>query len=327
MLDLFTLLVFLLVIAAIYTARSMSRRQRREEAVAARLVQLQRQIERERGRTSAVLDTSDSIALVAETTLLPALPWLGRRLERLRDGITALGWRKTLRKRLLISIAAATLTALALARMTATTLALAWLSAPLLWLVLCGWAYQMAMTKYLAALARALPEAIDAITRICRAGVPLHGAFSIAADHLQGPLSGELREVDNWLKLGVPLKQAMQNSAARVPLAEYRFFAVILIISQESGGRLGDTLERLAATLRARAELGMKVQAKTSEARASAKIVAALVPCMMLYMYFNAPGDFRFLLNDPTGNKVLIYVLGSVTLGLSIIQMMVRKVR
>ena len=55
------------------------------------------------------------------------------------------------------------------------------------------------------------------------------------------------------------------------------FFAVILIISQESGGRLADTLEGLAATLRSRAELAMKVQAKTSEARASIKIVATLV--------------------------------------------------
>jgi tight adherence protein B len=102
---------------------------------------------------------------------------------------------------------------------------------------------------------------------------------------------------------------------------------VILIISQESGGRLGDTLERLATTLRARAELGMKVQAKTSEARASAKIVALLVPGVLLYMYLNAPEDFRFMFNDPAGLKVMTYVAISVGLGLLITHLMVKRIR
>ena len=78
--------------------------------------------------------------------------------------------------------------------------------------------------------------------------------------------------------------------------------------------------------MRERQELFLKVQAKTSEARASAKIVAALVPCALGYMYLNSPRDFRFLLEDPTGNTVLFYSLGSVTLGLLITHLMVRKV-
>ena len=55
-------------------------------------------------------------------------------------------------------------------------------------------------------------------------------------------------------------------------------------------------------------------------------IVAALVPCALGYMYLNSPRDFRFLLEDPTGNTVLFYALGSVTLGLLITHLMVRKV-
>lgn len=327
MLDLFTLLIFLLVLIGFYTVRAWSRRQRREEAVAQRMEQLRQQMEREQGLSSAVLAEADSIALPGMPDLLPAWPWLGRKLEHLRAGLNALGWYGTLRTRLLFSACAALLAGMALARMTDTSLALVLVSAPLLWLLGSAWAYQNAMAKHVAALARSLPEAIDAITRICRSGVPLQSAFGIAADHLQGPLAAELREIENWLKLGIPLKQAMQQSADRMPLAEYRFFAVILIISQESGGRLGDTLERLATTLRARAELGMKVQAKTSEARASAKIVALLVPGVLLYMYLNAPEDFRFMFNDPAGLKVMTYVAISVGLGLLITHLMVKRIR
>jgi tight adherence protein B len=327
MLDLFTLLVFLFTLVGFYAWRANSRRQRNAAHVAARLAQLRLQLEREQGRASAVLQAPDSIALPSRTPSLSRWPWLNRRLQALSAGLHALGWRPTLRQRLLLSAGGALLAAVALARMTDSPLGLVLVSAPLLWLALCGWSYQNAMNQHLAVLTRALPEAIDAITRICRAGVPLHGAFAIAADHLQGPLAAELREIDHWLKLGVPLKQAMQQSASRVPLPEYRFFAVILIISQESGGRLGDTLERLASTLRARAELGMKVQAKTSEARASAKIVALLVPGVLLYMYLNAPNDFRFMFNDPAGIKVMAYVCCSVGLGLLITRLMVRRIR
>ena len=173
---------------------------------------------------------------------------------------------------------------------------------------------------------QSLPEAIDAITRTARAGVPVSNAFALVAPNLAGPLSVEFALIDNWLRLGVPLRQAMQDSAKRIPLNEYRFFAVILIINQEAGGRLGETLDRLSATLRDRHELHLKIQAKTSEARASAKIVASLVPFALGYMYLNSPRDFHFLLGDPTGNMVLFYAFGSVALGLTLTHLMVRRV-
>ena len=90
---------------------------------------------------------------------------------------------------------------------------------------------------------------------------------------------------------------------------------------------LADTLERLAATLRDRAELELKVQAKTSEARASIKIVACLVPGVLAYMYVQAPGDFEFLVTDPTGLKVLGYAAVSVALGLLVTWLMVRRIQ
>ena len=327
MLDLFTLLVFFLVFVGFYAIRANGRRQRREEAMAMRLAALRRQLLRESGSGEAALQSTDSIALPGQDDVLPAWPRLSKHLTRVRNGVRALGWRPTLRMRLLLSGTAALIGSIALVRMTGTPMTLVPLTTLLLWAALCALGYQKAMAKHLMALSRSLPETIDTITRICRSGVPLHSAFGIAADHVHGPLAAELREVDNWLRLGVPLKQAMQGSATRVPLPEYRFFAVILIISQESGGRLGDTLERLSATLRSRAELGMKVQAKTSEARASAKIVALLVPGVLLYMYVNSPEDFRFMFNDRAGLKVMVYAAGSVCLGLLITHLMVRRIR
>ncbi|HEY0289799.1 MAG TPA: type II secretion system F family protein [Pseudomonas sp.] len=322
-LDLVTLLIFVCTLCAFYGLLGLSKRRQRAEASANRLAALKQNPTLAPGTGDAIDDMLREI----QATPLAGVPVLGDTLARLWLNINLLGWRRNLRTRLILMGMAGLLLGVLMGRDTP----LPWLWEPLIALAASVGLFLLLLRQALArhhkALQQSLPQAIDALNRTCRAGVPVSNAFSLVAEHLNGPLATEFLIIDHWLRLGVPLRRVMQDSALRVPMPEYRFFAVILIINQESGGRLGETLERLASTLRERQELQLKIMAKTSEARASAKIVAALVPCMMLYMYFNSPADFRFLLNDPTGNNVLIYVLGSVTLGLTIIQTMVRRIR
>ncbi|WP_455923432.1 type II secretion system F family protein [Pseudomonas putida] len=323
MLDLVTLLTFTAMLCAIYGARGLSRRRQRAQAAALRLAELTAQAQ----VPAASADAIDTLLKELQVTPMAGVPVLGDWLARLWLNINLLGWRANLRLRLVLIACGGLLIGIAVGRNTPSP----WLFSPVLALLLGAILFSVllrqALAKHHKALQLSLPQAIDALNRTCRAGVPVSNAFSLVAEHLAGPLGTEFRIVDHWLRLGVPLRRVMQDSAVRVPLAEYRFFAVILIINQESGGRLGETLDRLATTLRERQELHLKLLAKTSEARASAKIVAALAPCMMLYMYFNAPADFRFLFSDPTGHKVMAYVITSVCLGLTIIQTMVKRVR
>ncbi|MHA6194565.1 type II secretion system F family protein [Pseudomonas wadenswilerensis] len=326
LLDLFTLLVFLCVLVGFYAVRGLSRKRQRSEAQAERLATLRA------GFAGVPMD--NPLAAQANADLLrdqdaPAFtrwPLLGAHLARWWAGSRSLGWHTTLRLRLGLLAVASVMGGVVLGRQMPWP----WLYGSLLSLLaffgVASVLYRSAMNRYLHELKLSLPQAIDAITRAARAGVPVSNAFTLVAQNINGPLSAEFAQIDNWLRLGLPLRQVMQDSANRIPLNEYRFFAVILIINQEAGGRLGETLDRLSATLRERQELHLKVQAKTSEARASAKIVAALVPCALGYMYLNSPRDFAFLLNDPTGNSVLFYAFGSVTLGLLITHLMVRKV-
>ncbi|NIF29785.1 hypothetical protein F3J44_25895 [Pantoea sp. Tr-811] len=321
-LDLFTLVVFLGVLVAFYAVRSLSGKRQRSLAQAERLAALKASL----GSGAALLGGDDGLLRDSTGPAFTRWPVIGTALARLWTDLDTLGWRANLRSRLAMLLLASLTFGVLLGRETP----LPWLYGSLLTLLafsLSGLVlYRQAMGKYLHQLKLDLPQAIDAITRAARAGVPVSNAFSMVAQNLAGPLAREFVQIDNWLRLGVPLRQVMQESANRVPLNEYRFFAVILIINMEAGGRLGETLDRLSATLRERQELFLKIQAKTSEARASAKIVAALVPCALGYMYFNSPRDFRFLLNDPTGNSVLFYAFGSVALGLLITQLMVRRI-
>lgn len=323
MLDLITLLTFCLVLCVFFAARGLSRKRLKAEAAQQRLMQLKAQAQ----APAAANDAIDTLLKELQVTPLAGVPVLGQWMAQLWLNLNLLGWRANLHLRLVMIGFGGLLVGIAVGRNTPMPLLFSPLIALLLAAALFTVLLRQALAKHHKALQLSLPQAIDALNRTSRAGVPVSNAFSLVAEHLVGPLGTEFRLIDHWLRLGVPLRRVMQDSAQRVPLSEYRFFAVILIINQESGGRLGETLDRLATTLRERQELQLKVLAKTSEARASAKIVAALAPCMMLYMYFNAPADFRFLFSDPTGHKVLAYVIVSVCLGLTIIQTMVKRVR
>lgn len=324
-LDLLTLLVFAAVLLAVFTARSLSRRGQADKAVNLRLLKLKETLDGQ-PRHDSRLPTVDGILRDMQRTPFADLPLFGPHIARLWLGLSVLGWQQNLRMRITLTAFASLMIGVLLGRETPLPVLASLLLSLCAFTLLALLAYRSGMAKHLRELKASLPEAIDAVTRTARAGVPVSNAFALVGPNLAGPLALEFALIDNWLRLGVPLRQAMQDSARRIPLNEYRFFAVILIINQEAGGRLGETLDRLATTLRDRQELHLKIQAKTSEARASAKIVASLVPFALGYMYLNSPQDFHFLLGDPTGNIVLFYAFGSVALGLTITQLMVRRV-
>lgn len=324
-LDLLTLLVFTGVVLAVLTVRSLKRRNVPDKTVVQRLEKLKGELVGEAIKRSPQVSV-DGILREMQQAPFADLPVIGPHIARIWLGISVLGWRQSLPMRLALTGLASLIGGVLLGRETPLPVLASLLLTLVFFAVLATLGYNKGLAKHLAELKQSLPEAIDAITRTARAGVPVSNAFALVAPNLAGPLSVEFALIDNWLRLGVPLRQAMQDSAKRIPLNEYRFFAVILIINQEAGGRLGETLDRLSATLRDRHELHLKIQAKTSEARASAKIVASLVPFALGYMYLNSPRDFHFLLGDPTGNMVLFYAFGSVALGLTLTHLMVRRV-
>lgn len=324
-LDLLTLLVFLSVVLAVLAARSLSRRNVPDKVVVQRLEKLKGELVGQASKSSPQLSV-DGILKEMENAPFADLPLIGPHIANIWMGITVLGWRQNLPMRVALTGLTSLIGGVLLGKETPLPVFASLLLTMLFFAVLATLGYRKGLDKHLAELKQSLPEAIDAITRTARAGVPVSNAFALVAPNIAGPLAVEFALIDNWLRLGVPLRQAMQDSAKRIPLNEYRFFAVILIINQEAGGRLGETLDRLSGTLRDRHELHLKIQAKTSEARASAKIVASLVPFALGYMYLNSPRDFHFLLNDPTGNMVLFYSFGSVALGLIITHLMVRRV-
>ena len=230
MLNLFTILVFLFVLLGVLGLRAFTNRARREEMVRERLTELLTQVEEE-AKSVAPVEYPDESVLMGLDDYHGHFPKLHARIVRIQKGLELLGWTKNLRLRVLV-LGALSFTAAALVgRMTDYPFLIAFFGGAALFASAAALLYLRAMGEWTEELGKSLPEAIGSIARICRAGVPAQTAFGLAAQNLRGALSEELRTIDRWLRLGVPLKQVLQESAQRVPLPEYRFFAVIVIIS------------------------------------------------------------------------------------------------
>ena len=89
-------------------------------------------------------------------------------------------------------------------------------------------------------------NSIDIIVRGVKSGLPLNECLNIIARESPEPVCLEFREVVEQQRVGVPLQQCFDRMMERVPLAEVRFFSIVIAIQQTAGGNLSEALGNLS---------------------------------------------------------------------------------
>jgi tight adherence protein B len=86
-----------------------------------------------------------------------------------------------------------------------------------------------------------LPEAMDFLARILRAGHSLTTGLQMLGTELPDPLAGEFRKCYDQHSLGQPLDECLKELAERVESTEFAFFVTAVLIQRRNGGaaRLG----------------------------------------------------------------------------------------
>lgn len=159
--------------------------------------------------------------------------------------------------------------------------------------------------KFLADLA----DALDAMTRLLRAGMPVSEAIKMVAREFTGPVGEEMSRIFDKQKIGVSLPDAVAECAQRMPLPEVQMFATAVAIQAQTGSSLSEILEGLAKVIRGRFRLKRKVQALSSEAKSSAIIIGALPVFVATGMYFINPDYIGVLFHDRTGKALLCFAI------------------
>jgi tight adherence protein B len=91
----------------------------------------------------------------------------------------------------------------------------------------------------------------------------------------------------------------------RAQVAEYAIFAVTLGVQSKSGGRLSETIQMLAETIRQRIALAARAGALAGEAKFSAYVLTVLPFLGATMMSFMQPGFLTPLFHDPRGQHML----------------------
>ena len=158
------------------------------------------------------------------------------------------------------------------------------------------------------------PDAIELLVRGLRSGLPISETMAVVAIELPGPVGEEFRAVTDRMRIGRSMDAALQETADRLDIPEFRFFVIAIAIQRETGGNLAETLSNLADVLRKRAQMKLKIKAMSSESKASAYIIGCLPFAVfgMIWM-INQPYMARFFI-DP--RLMMVGAAGFVWMGL-----------
>ncbi len=149
-------------------------------------------------------------------------------------------------------------------------------------------------------------DAMDIIVRGVRTGLPLGDCLKIIAHESPEPVQKEFRLVVEAEGVGVPIEACLERMYDRIPLSEVKFFATVLNIQKSTGGNLGEALANLSSVLRGRKMLREKIKALAAEAKASAMIIGALPPGVMILVTVMAPEYMDELYTTKTGHRNLM---------------------
>lgn len=166
-------------------------------------------------------------------------------------------------------------------------------------------------------------NAIDVIVRSVKSGLPTIEALKIVAKESPSPVGPEFSTLCEGLKIGVSMEQGLKRMLERMPTSEVAFFTIVMTIQQKSGGNLSEALANLSGVLRDRKRLQGKIQAMSSEAKASAMIIGSLPPGVMLLVYLSTPTYIEALFTERMGNLMLAGCVVWMSIGIFVMHKMI----
>jgi tight adherence protein B len=185
------------------------------------------------------------------------------------------------------------------------------------------WALSFLKKRREAAFLKALPDAVDVIVRGIKAGLPLFESIKVVASDAPEPLRSEFLAIIETQAIGMPLGDACARLYERMPVPEANFFGIVVAIQQKSGGNLSEALGNLSKVLRDRKKMAEKIQAMSMEAKASAAIIGALPPIVMILVYLTTPEYIALLWTHPTGQLMLVGCVIWMSTGIFVMKKMI----
>jgi len=164
-----------------------------------------------------------------------------------------------------------------------------------------------------------LPDTLDLLSRSLSVGHAFSESLHQVSTEMPDPIATEFRIAFEEQKLGLSTKAALDHLTERIPLLDLRLCVTAMHIQRETGGNLGEILEKVSHTIRARFKLMEDFRTMTTASRGSAWILCALPFVIILLLVAINPDYMTPLLKEQRGHYVLaaaavLQFLGIVTI-------------
>jgi Flp pilus assembly protein TadB len=182
-----------------------------------------------------------------------------------------------------------------------------------------------AQTRYQRHFLDAFPDALDLIGRAVRAGLPAVEAMEVAGREIRPPVGIEFQRTLEEVRLGIDIGEALEHTAERIRVPDFRFYVVALALQRRTGGALAETLRNLSNIIRRRKEMRLKARALSAEAKASAAVLAILPFVVGALLFALNPSLMSILFHDARGRYMLGLAALSLITGIAVMALIIRR--
>ncbi len=160
---------------------------------------------------------------------------------------------------------------------------------------------------------------ISLLANNMKAGNSFIQAMRSVAGDLDEPLAGEFKMLLNENGLGLPIEDALNNMARRVPCSEMQALVRGVILQQQTGSNLVHILNTIFQTLQDREEMRNKISVLTIQGKISGVVCISVPFFMYLLMSKAQQGYSDVMLNTQSGHYLLIACAFLMVLGSTLI--------
>ena len=168
-----------------------------------------------------------------------------------------------------------------------------------------------------------LPDMVGVIANAVKSSFSVQQALELVTAEFNDPMSAEVTEVLQEIKMGLPFEETLQNWSERLGNDDLDIFVTALVIQRQTGGNLSEILENLAATMRERRRIQGQIRTLTTQGRFSGTILSFLPVGLYVVLYIIAPERMGVLFTDSLGWALIAICATMITIGSLVVRRIV----
>ncbi len=152
-----------------------------------------------------------------------------------------------------------------------------------------------------------LADGLTTLSAAVRAGLNLVQGMQLVVKNHRGPIRQEFDALLREYELGSDLNAAMRTASNRIGSPLYRLTFTAVEMHRRQGGDAGESLDRIAESVREIKKLEGKLDALTAQGRSQANMMAVMPIVFLFILYGIDPEGVTLLFTETIGRLILIF--------------------